>query len=115
MTPLVKALLAVALVVPLAAYVAGSLAASAGEAPKKQGTVFISDADPVSEETSPSTSPAPAPSRPSPTRDNQPTRAPGADDEEARVVTPTPVEDDERDDDPDDDRDDTDDGDETDD
>jgi len=104
MTPLVKALLAVALVVPLVAYVAGSRASSGGETPEQQGTVFIDDVEPASETTSP-------------TRDNQPTQAPGDDDPDdklARVVTPAPVEDDddERDGDQDDD---TDDGDDTDD
>lgn len=119
MTPLVKALLAVALVVPLVAYVAGSLASSSGETPEQQGTVFIDDVDPASDDTSPkprpTSEPKPSPSRPSPTRDNQPTQTPGGDDdpddEEARVVIPAPVEDDddERDDDADDDGDDSDD------
>ena len=120
MTPLVKALLAVALVVPLVAYVAGSLASNGGETPEQQGTVFIDDVEPASETTSPApgrtSGPTPSPPRSSPTRDNQPTQAPGddPDDKEARVVTPAPVEDDddERDDDQDDD---TDDGDDTDD
>lgn len=122
MTPLVKALLAAALVVPLVAYVAGSLASLSGGTPEQQGTVFIGDVEPASEDIKPSTKPSPQPSstpspaRPSLTGDNRPTEAPSTDpdDEEARVVTPAPVGDDERDDDPDDDRDDTDDGDDTD-
>ena len=119
MTPLVKALLAVALVVPLVAYVAGSLASTGGETPEQQGTVFIDDVEPASEKTSPApgrTSGRRRPRPPSPTTDNQPTQAPSddTDDKGARVVTPAPVEDDddERDDDQDDD---TDDGDDTDD
>lgn len=129
MSPFVKAMLALALVVPLVAYVAGSLASTGGGTPDHQGTVYINEADPAPVDSSadpfPRSSPTstPSPARPmrSPRRDNQPTKAPSTDDEEARVVTPTPVEDeddegdDDQDDDRDDDRDDTDDGDETDD
>ena len=131
MTPLVKAVLALALVVPLVAYVAGSLASSGAETPERQGPVYIDDVAPASERSTSTTSPRRstperAPVRPFPTRDNQPTQAPRTDAGKARVVTPTPVhddgdddaddvddqDDDERDDDRDDD---TDDGDDTDD
>ena len=61
MTPMVKALLAVALVVPLVAYVAGSLAASSGGTPEQQGTVFISDVGPASETTSQAPTSTPRP------------------------------------------------------
>ena len=113
MTPLVKAVLALALVVPLVAYVAGSLASSGAETPERQGPVYIDDVAPASERSTSTTSPrrstpGRAPVRPSPTRDNQPTQAPGTDEGKARVVTPTPV-DDEGDDDGNDDGDDTDD------
>ena len=91
MTPLVKALLAVALVVPLVGYVAGSLASSGAETPQRQDTVYVDDA------------------RPSPTRDNRPTQVPATDDE-ARVVAPTPVDDDDADERDDEQDDDTDDG-----
>ncbi len=109
--PLAKALIALALVVPLVTYVAGTLASTGSSVPEQQGTVYVNDLEP-----SPATTPKPSPSRPSPTRDNQPTPSPDddADDNEARVVTPAPVQDDdERDD--DDDGDDTDHGDDTDD
>lgn len=120
MTPFVKALLAVALVVPLVAYVAGTLASTGVGVPERQGTVYINDVDPASE-TDPSTGPSaepsaeptatPSPSRPSSPRDNQPTPTPDDDTDgnEARVVTPAPVEDDDERDDDDDDGDDTDD------
>ena len=112
MTPLVKALLAVALVVPLVAYVAGSLASTGGETPEQQGTVFIDDVEPASETTSP---PGARQGHHQPTRPRaSPARRDDPDDKLARVVTPAPVEDDddERDGDQDDD---TDDGDDTDD
>ena len=121
MTPFVKALLAVALVVPLVAYVAGTLANTGVAVPERQGTVYINDVDPASEtdplggpSAEPSAEPTatPSPSRPSPPRDNQPTPTPddGADGNEARVVTPAPVDDDDERDDDDDDGDDGDDG-----
>lgn len=124
MTPFAKALLAVAFVVPLVAYVAGTLASTGVGVPEQQGTVYINDVDPASEidpSTDPSTGPSaepsatPSPSRPSPPRDNQPTPGPhdAADGtrsgDEARVVGPAPVEDDDERDDDDDDGDDTDD------
>ena len=56
MSPLVKTLLAVALVVPLLAYVAGSLASSGPGAPERQGTVYLDDVEPAND-----TTPAPAP------------------------------------------------------
>lgn len=116
MTPLAKALIALALVVPLVAYVAGTLASTGSSVPEQQGTVYVNDVEPASEGTSesPATTPKPSPSRPSPTRDNRPTPSPDddADDNEARVVTPAPVQDeDERDDDDGDGGDDTDDAD----
>ncbi len=119
MGSVVKALLAVALVVPLVAYVAATLASTGDVAPEQQGTVHLQDMDPVTE-------------APRPTSDPSSTVAPGLtgsrshDDDtpepppapvEARVVIPAPVgddddddDDDERDDERDDDRHDTDDG-----
>lgn len=127
MTPLVKARLAVALVVPLVAYVAGTLSHSGGGAPEQQGTVYLDDAEPVGSTTTGSPTDAPpGSSRPSPEPSPRPAPRPSpadsddsddSDDREARVVTPAPVgrDDDEGDDERDDARDDTDDGGDTDD
>jgi hypothetical protein len=113
----VKAMLAVALIVPLVAYVAGSLAASGADTPDRQGPVIINDVVPTT------STPTPTPSTPSPTRDNAPQKE-RPENDDVRVVTPTPKpidddddddERDERDDASDDSRDDTDDGDDTDD
>ena len=122
MTPLVKALLALALVVPLVTYVAGSLSSSGVETPEHQGTVYIDDVEPArAPTTSPPSEPTPqpTPSRGTSDRDNEQQPSPDGDDDgddgKARVVTPAPVEDDDERDDDGDDRDDTDDGDDTDD
>ncbi|HSU03655.1 MAG TPA: hypothetical protein VLK03_13975 [Nocardioides sp.] len=133
MTPLVKTLLAVALVIPLVAYVAGSLAGTGEQAPERQGTVYIDDVQPARDttpgtsttspgRTGPSARPTPRPpAQPSPT-DSDDQREPEQQETgtgEARVVTPTPVggddDDDDDDDERDDDRDDTDDRDDSDD
>ena len=122
MTPFVKALLALALVVPLVAYVAGTLSSSGPGAPEQQGTVYLDDAEPASDTTTGSTADDRQADTQDETQDDRqgpPKPAPGsgdADDREARVVTPAPVgRDDDDDDERDDDRDDTDDGGDTDD
>ena len=137
MTPFVKALLAVALVVPLVAYVAGTLSSSGPGAPEQQGTVYLDDAEPAGDTTTGSTTDDRQDDRQSDRqsdRQRPPKRSrdaddsgdsgddqqqPGpseTDDREARVVTPAPVgRDDDDDDERDDDRDDTDDGGDTDD
>ena len=121
MTPLVKALLAVALVVPLVAYVAGSLAGNGGETPEQQGTVFIDDVEPASETTSPAPRAhvrARRPLRPGPrpqgtiSRRRRRATTPRRQGGQGRDPRPVEDDDDERDDDQDDD---TDDGDDTDD
>ena len=117
MSPLVKALLAFVLVVPLVAYVAGSLGSHGGGAPERQGTVFIDDMEPARDtpserETGPETSPASPQRTPEPPPGEEQKEPSG----EVRVVTPAPVgndDDDDDDDERDDDRDDTDDGDDT--
>jgi hypothetical protein len=126
MTPLVKALLALALVVPLVAYVAGTLSTSGAGAPEQQGTVYLDDAEPVGDTGTGSPQDDKGDKRdkggnekdqrddrPGPTTPSR--DAGGSDDREARVVTPAPVGRDDDDDERDDDRDDTDDGGDTDD
>lgn len=106
MSRVTRVLLLVALVVPVLAYVVGSLAAPGGPEPADRGPVILRDAPTTPSPTSPT------PAEP-PGDDGRPTRR---DDQqgEARVVTPAPTpvgedDDDEWDDDGPDDDDDTDD------
>jgi hypothetical protein len=112
-----RVLILLAFIVPVAAYVAGSLSGSPAPPPTDRGPVILRD---VGTTTTPEpTTPAP-PTAPSPGRPTEPSRAPsqrpgpGDDHEEARVVTPQPTpvgeDDDEWDDDGPDDDDTSDDG-----
>ncbi|WP_193613112.1 hypothetical protein [Nocardioides lijunqiniae] len=83
MSRLWKVVLTLGLVLPVAAFVAGSLAASSADEPAPRETILIQDASPSS---SPTTRPSPTPTgRPSPTGsgDDRGDRPP-------RVVTPEP-------------------------
>ena len=120
-----KVLLLLAVVVPVTAYVAGSLASPGSPPPADHSPVILRDApddvSPATDRTAPPPARQPRSTpRPDPDdeRDDRPGREPGRGDDDARVVTPQPTpvgedDDDERDDgdDGDDDDDDTDDGD----
>lgn len=110
MSPLWKSLLALAVVLPVGGYVAGSLAATSGGDPAPREVIVIRDAP--TQQSSPGTTISPSPS---PTGDPS-GRGNGDDDDDddVRVVSPEPddlddgPDEDDRDDD-DDDRDDDDD------
>ena len=89
-----KVLLGLAVVVPLGAYVAGSLAASASSDPTPRQTIEIRQVDPTPTSTSaPTTKPTPTPtptSSPtsSPTGDEDDDGDDGPGDDDVEVVTP---------------------------
>jgi hypothetical protein len=112
-----RVLILLAFVVPVAAYVAGSLSGSPDPPPTDRGPVILRDVDttttPTPEPSTPASPTAPAPGPTGPVR--SPSQQPGpGDDQEARVVTPLPTpvgeDDDEWDDDGPDDDDTSDDG-----
>ena len=88
MSSWVKALIVMALVVPMTAYVAGSLVSSNARAPADRGPVIINDRSaPASQVTPSGSTKRSEPTQPVPPDDG------GApiDDNEARVVTPQPT------------------------
>jgi len=101
MGPLPKVLLLLALVVPVTAYVAGSLASPGAPPPADHSPVILRDAPADPPETPASRTPTPSPSEPAPDdyregpaeRDDEQQRDRSGRDggEEARVVTPTPT------------------------
>ncbi|QWF20617.1 hypothetical protein KM427_16735 [Nocardioides sp. LMS-CY] len=107
MKPVWKILIALAVVVPMGAYVAGSLAASASNDPRPRETIQIQEPDPS---TTPSAKPTRKPSEPP-----SPTGTPGrgddgedddddSDDDDVEVIVPDYDDFDDHDDDGDDDR-----------
>lgn len=91
MSSWVKALIVMALVVPMTAYVAGSLVSSSARAPADRGPVIINDRSVPASPVAPSESKTP--SEPSPPAPSGPPDDGGVpiDDNEARVVTPQPT------------------------
>ena len=100
MGPLAKVLLVLALVVPVAAYVAGSLASSSGPGPADRGPVILDDRSTTTRpgparEAQQGTGNRPERGTPQPGRTPTPSRGGGGSGDEpqpeARVVTPLPT------------------------
>ncbi len=86
-----KVLLALVLVLPMAAFVAGSLVASAADEPAPRDPIVITEQPSPRPSRTPAPSPEPPPTRSEDDRDS-------GDDDDVEVVTPEPAEVDDEDD-----------------